>query len=43
MALCIIPKCRGAGFKGEATFLHSQECGNEDKAAKGRLISNKLV
>ncbi len=20
----------GAGFKGEATFLHSQECGNEE-------------
>jgi hypothetical protein len=43
MALCIMSKCRGAGFEEEATFRHSQECGNEDRVAKGRLISNKLV
>ena len=43
MALCIMSKCRGAGLQGEATFLHSQEGGNEDRAAKGGLISNKLV
>ena len=43
MALCIMSKCRGAGFKGEATFLHSQEGGNEDRAVKGRIISIKLV
>jgi len=43
MALCIMSKCRGAGFKGEATFLHAQEGGNEDRMAKYRLISNKLV
>ena len=30
MALCIMSKCRGAGLQGEATFLHSQEGGNEE-------------
>ena len=43
MALCIMSKCRGEGFKGEATFLHSQEGGNEARVVKDRLISNKLV
>ena len=43
MALCIMSKCRGAGLQGEATFLHSQECGNEGGVEKDRLISIKLV
>jgi len=36
MALCIMSKCRGAGFEEEATFRHSQERGNEEGSGMGR-------
>jgi len=43
MALCIMSKCRGAGFEEEATFRHSQECGSEEGVGWGKRDSGKGV